>query len=44
MLAMVEPESEEKIVPPTIATSDSRPGTRAISLSTASIARAATPV
>ena len=39
VLATVEPESVEKIVPPTIATSDRRPGMRAISRSTASIAR-----
>ena len=41
---MVEPERDEKIVPPVIATSDRRPGTRAINLSMASIARDAIPV
>ena len=37
-------EREEKIVPPTMATRDRRPGTLAINLSTASIARDAIPV
>ena len=41
---MLEPDSVENTVPPATATSDSRPGTRAISWSTASIARIATPV
>ena len=35
---MVEPDSEEKIVPPTIETTDSLPGTRAIIRSIAPIA------
>ena len=37
VLAIVEPERDEKIVPPTIATRERRPGTFAINLSTASI-------
>ena len=41
---MVEPEMAEKIVPATTATTDSRPGTRQISRSIASIAFMATPV
>ena len=44
MLAIVEPESEEKMVPPTIETTESRPGTRAMSRSIAPIALKATPV
>ena len=43
VLAMVEPESDEKIVPPATATRERRPGTRAMSRSTASIACPATP-
>ena len=43
-VAIVDPEREEKIVPPTMATRDRRPGTLAINLSTASIARDAIPV
>ncbi len=41
---MLEPDRVENTVPPATATRDSRPGTRAISLSIASIARIATPV
>ena len=41
---MVEPDSEENTVPPTIETTDNRPGTRAIRRSIAPIALKATPV
>jgi len=44
VLARVEPDSDENSVPPSTETTESRPGTREISRSTASMARAATPV
>ena len=44
VLAMVDPESDEKTVPPTIETTASRPGTRAMSRSIAPMALKATPV
>ena len=44
VLAIVDPDSVENRVPPNIVTIDSRPGTRAISRSTAAIAFSATPL
>ena len=44
VFAMVEPEREEKTVPPTIETTDKRPGTREIIRSIAPMALKATPV
>ena len=44
VLAIVEPESDEKIVPPTIDTMESLPGRREIIRSIAPIALNATPV
>ena len=44
VLAIVEPDSEENTVPPTIDTIERRPGTREIILSMAPIALNATPV
>ena len=44
VFAIVEPDSEEKIVPPTIETTARRPGTREINLSMEPIALKATPV
>ena len=44
VLAMVDPESDEKIVPLITDTMESLPGTREMSLSTVSIALSASPV
>ena len=44
VVAMVEPEMAENTVPATTATTESRPGTRAMSRSMASMAFIATPV
>ncbi len=44
VFAIDEPDRVANTVPPATATSASRPGTLAISFSTASIARTATPV
>ena len=44
VLAIVDPESEEKMVPPTIETTANRPGIREIKRSMALMALKATPV
>ena len=44
VLAMVDPDSAAKIVPPKIVTTDIRPGRRVTTRSMASMARCATPV
>ena len=44
VLAMVDPDRDEKIVPPTIDTTESRPGNLEIIRSIAPIALKATPV